>query len=123
MESKRQHKVARLIQKELGELFQRDSKHLFGNAFITVTLVKMSPDLSMARVQLSLFMVAEPQEFIEDINARKSEIRRMLGNRVGKQMRIVPDLVFYLDQTEESARKLDKLIDGLDIPTDDDKQA
>lgn len=122
MESKRQQKVARLVQKELGEIFQRDTKHLFGNAFITVTLVKMSPDLSIANIQLSLFNMEDGEGFIAKINKRKAEVRKLLGNRIGKQMRIVPNINFHLDATEERARRLDKLIDSLDIPkADDDK--
>lgn len=120
-ESNRQLKVGKLIQKDLGELFQKDTKGMFGKAFITVTTVKMSPDLSMAKVYLSFLMVEDQKQMIDDINKKKSEIRRILGNKIGKQVRIVPDLIFYLDDTASYASKIDDLLAGLDIPKDDKK--
>lgn len=118
-ESNRQLKVGKLIQKDLGELFQKDSKGMFGKAFITVTAVKMSPDLSMAKVYLSFLMVEDHKQMIDEINKKKSEIRRILGNKIGKQVRIVPDLIFYLDDTAAYASKIDDLLSGLDIPKED----
>jgi len=118
-ESNRQLKVGKLIQKDLGDIFQKDSKGLFGKAFITVTAVKMSPDLSMAKVYLSFLMVEDQKALIDDINKKKSEIRRILGNKIGKQVRIVPDLIFYLDDTAAYASKIDELLSGLDIPEED----
>ncbi|MEJ2004331.1 MAG: ribosome-binding factor A [Cyclobacteriaceae bacterium] len=75
----------------------------------------MSPDLSLARVYLSMFM-DNKQEMLDKINQHKSEIRRDLGNRIGKQVRIVPDLEFYIDDLEERAARIDKIISDLDIP-------
>lgn len=118
-ESNRQLKVGKLIQKDLGELFQKDSKGMFGKAFITVTAVKMSPDLSMAKVYLSFLMVEDHKQKIDEINKKKSEIRRILGNKIGKQVRIVPDLIFFLDDTAAYASKIDDLLSGLDIPKED----
>lgn len=119
MESTRQQKYARLIQKELGEIFQKDTKHLFGKAFITITLVKMSPDLGFAKVYLSMFMVDDQQLLLGQINERKGQIRKLLGQKIGKQVRIIPEIAFVIDDTEEKAQRIDKLIDSLDIPPAD----
>ena len=118
-ESNRQLKVAKLIQKDLGEIFQKEMMSAFNNAFITVTGVKISPDLAVARVQLSFLKVDDPQAMVEDINKRKSEVRKILGNKIGKQVRIVPDLFFYLDDSAEYASRIDKLLSGLNIPKEE----
>ena len=115
-ESNRQLKVSKLIQKDLGDIFQRDAKGLFGRAFITVTGVKISPDLALARVNLSFLMVENPKQMVEEINKKKSEIRKILGNKIGKQVRIVPDLIFYLDDTASYASRIDEILSDLDIP-------
>lgn len=115
MESKRQQKYAKLIQKELGEIFQKESKSLVGNAMVTVTRVMMSPDLSVARVYLS-FLLANNQELFEKINDLKKSIRRNLGNRIGKSVRIVPELAFFLDESSAYAQHMDQVISDLNIP-------
>ncbi len=115
MESKRQQKNAKLIQKELGEIFMRESKHLVGGAMVTVVRVEMSPDLSLARVNLS-FLLANNQELFEKINEHKKEIRKHLGNRIGKSVRIVPELAFFLDESSAYAQHMDQVISSLEIP-------
>jgi ribosome-binding factor A len=115
-ESKRQLKFSKLIQKDLGNLFQQDTKNLFGRAFITVTSVKMSPDLGLAKVYLSFLQVTNSKEMLEKINSHKKEIRKMLGQKIGKQVRIIPDLMFYFDDSAEYAARMDELISNLKIP-------
>ena len=100
-ESTRQQKVARLVQKELGNLFLFDAKSLFGSVFISVTQVRISPDLGLAKVYLSVMNTDQAAQVVSDVQARKSEIRKMLGQKVGKQLRIVPDLAFYHDDSDE----------------------
>ena len=119
-ESKRQKKVARVIQKELGDIFQKDTRNIIGSAFVTLTEVSITPDLSFARVYISMMLVEKQQELIDKINHRKSEIRGLLGNRIGQQMRLVPDLEFFIDELQEEALKMDALIDGLNIPPEED---
>lgn len=108
-ESKRQLKYAKLIQKELGEIFQKDGRSIYGNAFVTITDVAMSPDLGMARVYVSVMMVEDKNKFIQLLNTNKSEIRGYLGNRIGKQVRTVPDLSFYIDDTFDQAERLNQV--------------
>ncbi len=110
MESKRQQKFARMVQKELGNIFQRDAKSLFGHAFITVTTVRMSPDLSIARVYLSIMMVEDKESFITGIMEKKSQIRKELGYHIGKKSRIIPDLQFYVDDSVDYAQKIEKIL-------------
>lgn len=116
MESKRQQKFARLIQKELGDMFQADVKGLFNGAFITVTTVRMSPDLSIAKVYLSFLIQKDKQGLLEDIEEKNKAIRTELGKRIGKQVRIIPTLQFYLDDTAEYASKIEGLFNNIEIP-------
>jgi ribosome-binding factor A len=120
-ETKRQQKFSKLIQKDLGDIFLQDTKNIFGKAFITVTSVKMSPDLGLARVYLSFLQVANSNEMLEKINDHKKEIRKILGNKIGKQVRIIPDLIFYLDDSAAYAARMDELISGLNIPPADEE--
>ncbi len=122
MESTRQQKYSKLIQKDLSEIFQKNKSGLFTNVLVTIAEVKITPDLSIAKVYLSMLLVEDKQAMIEKITEHKSEIRRDLGNKIGKQVRIVPDLLFYLDDIEQEASRMDKLIDSLDIPPLDEEE-
>ena len=96
MESKRQQKVARQIQKDLSDIFQKEGRTWFDNAFITVTIVRMSPDLGIARVYLSFLVAKNKGLILEQVQERNKQIRQLLGQRVRHQLRIVPELHFYL---------------------------
>jgi ribosome-binding factor A len=119
----RQQKYARLIQKELSDIFQRDKKGILDNAFVTIADVKISTDLSVARVYISMLLAKEREKVLERINARKKEIRKALGDKIGKQVRIIPELNFFIDEVEESAARIEDLIKNLHIPPakDDEK--
>ena len=117
----RQKKFSRLIQKDLGEIFQKQMGNTFGKTFITVTDVEMTPDLSIAKIYLSLILTDNPTATLELIREKKSEIRKHLGNKIGKQVRIVPELNFYLDETLEQANKIDDILSKLDIPPEEDE--
>jgi ribosome-binding factor A len=115
-ESTRQQKYSKLIQKELSDIFLRDQRGILDNAFITIADVRMSPDLSVAKVYISMLLVKDKEKVLENITQRKSEIRKALGNQIGKQVRIVPELIFFKDEVEEQATRLDELIKNLNIP-------
>jgi ribosome-binding factor A len=115
MESKRQQKYSKLIQKEVGEIFQKEAKHILGNSFITVSRVLVSPDLGVAKVYLS-FLLEKDRPVFEKINEKKSEIRKHLGNRIGKSVRIIPELALFIDDSASYAQHMDKVISSLDIP-------
>jgi ribosome-binding factor A len=116
MESKRQQKVARQLQKDLGEIFQRELPHAFNGAFITVTNVRVSPDLAIARIYLSFLAAKNKALLMDTIEEKNKTIRQLLGERVRHQLRIVPQLQFFLDDTAEYAEKMDKLFAGIVIP-------
>ena len=116
MSGKRQIKFGKQIQKDLSDIFQKDSRHYFGHSLVTITGVEMSPDLSLARVYLSVFPIKNAEEVFEKLDHHKSEVRKHLGNKIGKLVRIVPELAFFHDDTEETASHMDHLIDSLVIP-------
>ncbi len=110
MSTIRQNKVASLIQKELGNFFQREASIYFGGAMITVTQVRMSPDLGVAKVFLSIFSKLDKKEVYQFIVSQAKEIRFKLGKEVGKQLRIVPELIFYPDDSIDYAESINKLL-------------
>ncbi|MCC5944584.1 MAG: 30S ribosome-binding factor RbfA [Bernardetiaceae bacterium] len=114
-ESKRQKQVARQIQKDLGDIIMRKKSEL-GRHFITVTEVKVSSDLGMARVYLSLLGEGDKQETMEVIKNQTSMLRHELGNRVRHQLRRTPNMQFFLDETLEEAQRIESLLNTLDIP-------
>ena len=116
MESKRQQKVARQIQKDLSDIFQKEGRIWFDNAFVTVTVVRISPDLAIARVYLSFLIAKNKGMLLEQIQDRNKSIRQVLGQRVRHQLRIVPELHFYLDDSAEYAAKMNTLFAGITIP-------
>lgn len=116
MESKRQVKYGKQLQKDLAEIFQRDPGHYFKTSLGTITNVSVSPDLGLARIYLSIFPISQAEEVFDHLNNIKSEIRLKLGKKIGDRVRIIPELAFFHDDTEEKASKMDKLIDKLNIP-------
>jgi ribosome-binding factor A len=116
MSSTRQLKYSKLIQKELSDIFTRDKRGILDNAFITIADVRVSPDLGVAKIYISMMMAKEKQKTLDRINSRKSEIRKALGDKIGKQVRIIPELIFYIDEVEENAQKMDDLLKNLHIP-------
>lgn len=117
MESKRQQKFSRLIQKELAEIFQREVPHLFGGAYISVSVVRMSPDLGLARTYLSVMNARDGNEMLlQELRVNTKTLRHLLAQRIKKQVRVIPELVFFLDDTAEYAAKIDQLFSNLDIP-------
>ena len=116
MESKRQQKFARLIQKDLGDIFQRDARSQFEGAFITVTDVKVSPDLGIARVYLSFMLVKDKQATLEAIRDKTKYLRQLLANRIRHQVRVIPELHFFLDDSADYAAKMDALFSNIVIP-------
>jgi len=110
MDSIRQSKISRLLQKELATFFQAESRNLFPGKMITVTVVRVSPDLGLAKVYLSVY----PQENDEDFIIRVSELGKMIRNALGRsirhQVRIIPELAFYIDDSMDYAERIDRLL-------------
>jgi ribosome-binding factor A len=122
MESKRQQKFSRLIQKELSEIFQRDVSHLLHGAYLSITQVRVSPDLGVAKIYLSMMLTKEPKRVLDEVRVNTKIIRHALAVRIKNQVRVVPELIFYLDDSAEYAAKMDKIISDLHIPPGDPEQ-
>lgn len=116
MESKRQHRYSKLILRDIADIFQHDYRDSFTPAFVTITGAEVSPDLSIASIYVSVLPASEQERVLESIEHKKSHIRGELGKKIGKQARIVPDLRFFIDETEENAAKMDDLFKDLHIP-------
>lgn len=110
MDSIRQNKISRLIQKELSEIFQMESQSNFRGKMISVTVVRISKDLSVAKVYLSIFPSQGADEVLKQINLINGKIRGALGHKVGKQLRIIPTLSFFID---DSLDYIDNIEDAL----------
>jgi ribosome-binding factor A len=110
MESTRQVKVGRQIQKDLGEIFQREVAGILLGSMVTVTEVRMSPDFSFAKVFVSIFPADKREGVMAAINQNVKTIRHELGKRVRNQLRIVPELAFFIDDTLDYVEKIDRLL-------------
>ena len=110
MESVRQQKINKLVQKELAEIFRAEARNLFGGAFITVTTVRVSPDLGLAKIYLSIMATKEKEAIFNSVKEQTNVIRKKLGLLVGKQLRVVPELNFYIDDSLDYAMKIDALL-------------
>lgn len=109
METTRQNKISRLIQKELSEIFLLQTKATNG-ILVSVSAVRISPDLSVARVYLSVFPSNRNEEIVKNINANMKSIRYELGTRVRFQLRIIPELKFFVDDSLDYIEKIDSLL-------------
>ena len=109
MESKRQAKIARLLQKELSEIFRRQTAAL-GGVIVSVSAVRVSPDLSIAKTYLSIFPPEKAQEILENIKKQSKTVRYELAQAVKQVLRKCPDLQFYLDDSLDYIERIDTLL-------------
>ena len=109
METTRQNKISRLIQKELSEIFLLQTKAMTG-VLVSVSAVRISPDMSLARVYLSVFPSEKSQEIVKNINDNMKSIRFELGTRVRHQLRIIPELKFFVDDSLDYVERIDELL-------------
>ena len=110
MESTRQKKVSRLVQKELSVIFQQYTQEILGNIMVSVTIVRISPDLADANIFLSIFPVDDPSQALKIVKNNTTLIRKKLGESVRNQLRIVPALQFHLDDSAAYAEEIDRLL-------------
>ena len=111
METTRQQKIARLIQKELGDIFQKQTQATRG-VLVAASAVRISPDLSIAKGYLSIFPSERADEILGNINANARQIRYDLGKRVRFQLRIIPELKFFKDDSLDYLEHIDELLKG-----------
>lgn len=109
MDTTRLHKIERLIQKDLGEIFLMQAKQMPG-ILVSVTNVRISPDLSLSKAYLSIFPSEKGKEILNNINSQKKSVRYELGLRIGKQVRRIPELAFFLDDSLDYLDKIDHLL-------------
>ena len=110
MDSIRQNKVGRLIQRDLSEMFQRECKEVALGAMLSVTTVRVSPDLSYARVYVSIFPSEKTEAVLASLEEKNKQIRFILGKKIGKQTRIVPELRFFVDDSLDYIDHIDSLL-------------
>jgi ribosome-binding factor A len=113
MESKRQQKFAGVIQQDLATIFQREGMNYLPNTLVTITKVRVTPDLAIARIFLSFFNTNNPQQALQNIKLHANEIRYKLGARIKDQVRIIPQLEFFIDDTGEYVERMDRLFDKI----------
>jgi ribosome-binding factor A len=110
MESTRQKKVSRLIQKELADIFLRKNNEFAPGKLVSVTIVRVSPDLSYAKVFLSVFPSVNQEKVLTSIKDHTTKIRFELGQKVRSQLRIVPEIAFFIDDSLDYIDNIDKLL-------------
>ncbi len=106
----RQQKVGRLLQKELSEIFRANAKTLFEGRFISVTIVRVSPDLGSAKIYLSIMVTGDKAAALSQVKEQAPAIRRLLGNNIRRQVRVIPELSFFIDDSLDYAENIDNLL-------------
>lgn len=109
MESRRQQKISNVLKQDLATLFQKESRSMFGGAFITVTSVRVTTDMSYAKVYLSI-LGNNGEETLQKVKTQSREIRHIIAKQVRHQMRKVPAFQFYIDDSLDYYEKIDKIL-------------
>lgn len=110
MDSKRLNKISRLVQKELSDIFQKNAQNMLLGTMVSVTVVRFSPDLSYAKAYLSIFPPEKRDECFSIIKENTKQIRYKLGNRVRHQLRKIPELEFFIDDSLDYANRIEELL-------------
>ena len=113
MESIRQKQIAEVIRRQFSAVLTAEGKYIYGSVLVTITEVKMSPDLNLAKMYLSIFNTENKQEVIQMMEEHYSRLKQSLHQRIKKQMRVMPEPRFYLDDTLDEVYKLDALFKKL----------
>ena len=122
-EGKRQKQIGGLIQEELNKIFQRFGLNMLDGGMVSISSVKITPDLLEARVYLSFFQVADAQEALKKIQEKAREIKRELGNRVRQQLRRIPEVKYFRDDTLDQVFRMEEIfkkISGEKKPDNDE---
>ncbi len=110
--STRQNKISRLIQREMADILLKLNKDRFSGKLISVSQVRVTKDMGIARIYLSIFPSEFSKEIVEEIRLITSQIRGELGRKVGKSLRVIPELEFYIDDSLDYIENIDKLLDS-----------
>ena len=111
MESIRQKKISRLLQKELAIIFQKDTRSIFGNNMLfTITRVRVTEDLSIAKIYLSIFPVKEKEQLLQQIQEKTTFFRNILAKKIRHQIRVIPELHFFIDDSADYVDEINRLL-------------
>ncbi|MCL2074622.1 MAG: 30S ribosome-binding factor RbfA [Marinilabiliaceae bacterium] len=110
MDTRRQNKISRLVQKEMGEIFRSEINELLLGTMVSVTATRVSADMSIAKIYISIFPTEHKDEVFKKIVNHCSKIRYLFGMRVGKQLRIIPELHFFIDDSLDYIENIDNLL-------------
>ena len=109
MQETRQNRIARMLQKELAEIFQSQTRMMRG-VMVSVTRTKISPDLSICTAYLSIFPSEKAEELLANIQRNENSVRYELGRRIRNQVRIIPELRFFIDDSLDYLERIDSLL-------------
>ncbi|ALR29105.1 MULTISPECIES: 30S ribosome-binding factor RbfA [Chryseobacterium] len=112
MESNRQRKVAQIIQEDFAELFRKQAAESKQSILVSVSDVKVTADLSIAKIYLSIFPQEHRQAVMKEIEENKAQYRNFIGQKMAKQVRVIPNLNFYLDTALDDVEKLERELRG-----------
>ena len=115
-ESKRQRQIAKVIQQEMSDVFQREGFNILHGGMISISRVRVTPDLFEARIYLSMFQIPEPQKMLDHIKKNEWLLRKELAARIKNQVRKIPEITYYLDDTLDYVFKMEEVFKQLDIP-------
>ncbi|NNF22417.1 MAG: 30S ribosome-binding factor RbfA [Saprospiraceae bacterium] len=113
MESKRQKQTAEVIRRHFGNVLLDQGSYIYGEAFVTITKVQVTPDISLAKIYLSVFNTNDKEGVVEKIRENVSSLKRNLGHRIRKHVRRIPQISFYNDDTLDEMYRLNQLFDKL----------
>lgn len=114
MASKRQEQVAELIKRNFGVVLQQEGSYIYGDAFVTVTQVQVTPDLSQAKLYISIFNTENKQGVLMMLEKEIHKLKQALAYRIRRHVRRIPDIAIYLDDTLDEMYKLNQIFDNLD---------
>jgi len=112
-ESKRQKQVSKLLLEEMSDIFQRGGVNIVDGGMVSISKVMVTPDLLEARIYLSFFQIKDPSALLHTIKERTGEWRKVLGQRVRNQLRRVPELQFFTDDTLDYVFKMEEIFKKL----------
>lgn len=110
METIKQQRVASVVKRALSEIFVNEAKDMFGDAMITVTVVRVTSDLKLAKVYVSIYGVGDKNAILQDIQILKSQIKNLMVQKIRHQLRWMPDLQFYIDDSLDYIEKIDNIL-------------
>ena len=113
MASKRQEQVAELIKRNFSIVLQSEGTYIYGSAFVTVTQTLVTPDLSLAKLYVSVYNTEDKEEVLLSLNKEISSLKKALAYRIRKHVRRIPEIAIYLDDTLDEMYKLNQIFDGL----------